>query len=63
MGNRLTQRIYICDVCEEIPQDGEYMWFMSNEVWGEKCCLQDEEDTQPFNQSEAKSHNEYLTID
>lgn len=38
MGNRLTQRIYTCDICGYTPDDGEYMWHMGDEVWCEDCC-------------------------
>ena len=37
MGNRVTQRIYECSICEQIPEDGEYLWHMGNEIWCEKC--------------------------
>ena len=38
MGQRITQVIYTCDVCGEIPEDGAKMWYMCNEVWCESCC-------------------------
>ena len=42
MGHRITQRIIECTICEEIPEDGEYLWEMGREYWCEKCC-QDED--------------------
>lgn len=44
MGQRLTQRIYECSLCERVPEDGEYMWHMGNEVWCEKCVDTEEEE-------------------
>ena len=38
MGHRITQRIYSCDVCGKIPEDGEYMWYMGVEIWCSQCC-------------------------
>jgi hypothetical protein len=42
MGQRLTQRIYECSLCNNIPQDGEHLWQMGNETWCEKCCDEQE---------------------
>lgn len=38
MGHRVTQRIYECDICGKIPEDGEYLWHMNSEVWCSDCC-------------------------
>ncbi len=38
MGRRLIQRIHTCDSCGKIPEDGEYMWHMGDEVLCEECC-------------------------
>lgn len=38
MGRRITQIIYICDVCGETPEDGEYLWQMGHQVWCDNCC-------------------------
>ena len=45
MGQRTTQRILVCDVCDTTPEDGENMWEMSGEYWCEKCC--DEAENNP----------------
>ena len=37
MGRRITQEIYVCSLCGYVPLDGEYMWFMGDEIWCEKC--------------------------
>jgi len=37
MGKRVAQRIYECSLCNETPEDGEYLWHMNNEMWCEKC--------------------------
>lgn len=42
MGQRLTQKIYECSLCNNIPQDGEHLWRMSNEVWCKECCDEQE---------------------
>ena len=44
MGQRITQRIYECDVCGETPDNGEYLWHMGMEMWCEKCCDKADED-------------------
>jgi len=45
MGYRITQRICECSNCGAIPDDGEFLWHMGNEIWCEKCCdKQDDED-------------------
>ena len=44
MGQRITQKIHTCDVCNETPEDGETLWYMNGEVWCEKCC-EDAENT------------------
>jgi len=38
MGHRITQTIYKCDICDKIPEDGEYLWHMNRQVWCEECC-------------------------
>jgi len=38
MGQLIIQKIYTCDICGEIPEDGEKLWCMGNEIWCEKCC-------------------------
>lgn len=43
MGNRITQRIYKCDVCGKTPEDGEYLWHMGNEVWCRECCEKEDD--------------------
>jgi len=42
MGQILTQKIYECSLCNNIPEDGENLWQMGNEVWCEKCCDKEE---------------------
>ena len=42
MGQRITQRILVCDICGKTPNDGEYMWEMGREVWCEECCEKQE---------------------
>jgi len=37
MGQRITQRIYDCDLCNKTPEDGECMWEMGSQVWCKKC--------------------------
>lgn len=44
MGAKITQRIYICDVCGKTPEDGEYLWHMGNEVICEDCIKKQEEE-------------------
>ena len=45
MGQRITQRILECDLCNKIPKNGDNMWQMGNELWCEECCnKEDEED-------------------
>ena len=38
MGQKIRQRILVCDVCGKTPDDGETMWEMGREVWCEDCC-------------------------
>jgi len=38
MGQILTQKIYQCSLCNNIPEDGEHLWQMGNEVWCKECC-------------------------
>lgn len=38
MGYRITQTIYMCDVCGRTPDDGEHMWHMGSEIWCKDCC-------------------------
>lgn len=42
MGHRVTQTIYTCAKCNIIPDNGEKMWWMGNEIWCEQCCNNDE---------------------
>jgi len=44
MGHRIIQRIYTCDKCGIIPEDGERMWWMGNKIWCEKCCDDNDND-------------------
>ena len=44
MGHRITQRIHECSQCGKIPEDGEYLWYMGDEIWCEECCDKEEED-------------------
>ena len=37
MGHRVTQRIYCCVECKNIPEDGEYLWEMCGSMVCEKC--------------------------
>ena len=41
MGNRVTQRVFQCDVCGTTPDDGKYLWQMGREYWCEDCCDKD----------------------
>jgi len=54
MGQILTQKIYECSLCNNIPQDGENLWQMGNEVWCKKCC--DEQD-EIANEDDANINN------
>ena len=38
MGQRVIQTIYECSLCGKIPEDGQYLWHMANEIWCEECC-------------------------
>lgn len=49
MGQRITQKIYTCDKCGKIPEDGEYMWYMGNEIWCEECCEEADENEDDSN--------------
>jgi len=44
MGHRITQRIHECSQCSKIPEDGEYMWYMGDEIWCEECCDKEEDE-------------------
>jgi len=44
MGHRITQRILEFAVCGTIPDDGDYMWEMSEAYWCESCCDQEREE-------------------
>ena len=46
MGHRTYQRILICDVCGETPENGEPMWEMCGEYWCEACCNKEESETE-----------------
>lgn len=37
MGHRVTQHIYVCDCCKNIPEDGEYLYYMGNEIICKEC--------------------------
>lgn len=50
MGQRITQRIYTCDLCGKTPDDGEYMWHMCNEIWCKECCDKQEERSEFYEQ-------------
>ncbi len=50
MGKRVTQRILECSVCEEIPENGEYMWYMGSELWCEECINKEEENEEEENE-------------
>ena len=45
MGQRLTQKIYECSLCNNIPEDGQHLWQMGNEVWCKECCDEQERST------------------
>ena len=45
MGNKIIQRIYTCDLCDKISEDGEPLWHMCQEVWCKGCC--DKADNEP----------------
>ena len=38
MGQRIIQRVYECSLCNKVPEDGEYLWHMNNQIWCEECC-------------------------
>ena len=45
MGQRVTQRILECMECNEIPEDGEYLWEMGRGYMCRPCCdAEDNED-------------------
>ena len=45
MGQRVTQRILECIECNEIPEDGEYLWEMGRGYMCRPCCdAEDNED-------------------
>ena len=44
MGMRVVQRIYQCDLCGKIPEDGEPLWEMGREMYCEECCDKTEEE-------------------
>lgn len=46
MGQKVTQRILVCDLCGKIPEDGEYMWEMGREVWCKECCEKQENESE-----------------
>ena len=37
MGHRTAQRILTCSICNNTPEDGEYLWEMCGEYWCEPC--------------------------
>ena len=43
MGQRITQRIYVCSDCGETPNDGEYMWHMGRGRVVCQDCIDKEE--------------------
>ncbi len=55
MGNRQVQRIYECNRCGIIPEDGENMWWMGSEIWCEKCCKGEEEYQSIFKDEEKQN--------
>ena len=57
MGQRITQRIYTCSLCNKVPEDGEYMWFMGNQIWCEKCCDEVENYREPNNTDKQDGNN------
>ena len=46
MGQRVTQRILVCDLCGKVPDDGEHMWEMGRELWCEECCEKQENESE-----------------
>ena len=44
MGQRLTQRILVCDECGRTPDDGEYLWEMSSKHICKNCIDKEEEE-------------------
>ena len=44
MGQRITQRIFECSICEQIPEDGEHLWHMGSETWCKSCCDKSDEE-------------------
>ena len=52
MGNRVTQRILSCDICDKTPEDGQHLWNMCHEVWCESCCDKVEKETETENETE-----------
>lgn len=47
MGQRVTQRILVCDLCDEVPEDGEHTWEMEQEIWWcEECCEKKENESE-----------------
>ena len=43
MGQRLTQRILVCDECGRTPDDGEHLWEMAGEYICKDCIDKEEE--------------------
>ena len=54
MGHRVTQRIYTCDCCGAIPEDGEYLWEMAGEYICEKCIDSEEYEKHLDEKTEVK---------
>jgi len=50
MGARITQRIYICDLCGKTPEDGEKLWYMCEKVICEECIKKQEEEEEAKNE-------------
>ena len=42
MGQRIIQKIYVCDICGEEAKDGDKLWEMGTEIWCEKCINESE---------------------
>ena len=50
MGQKVYQKVYICDCCGNVPNDGEALWEMAGEYICEKCF-------------EDGSYDEYINLD
>ena len=52
MGHRLTQRIIQCSSCNDIPDDGEYLWEMCGEYMCADCVDKPDCNTELLEDSE-----------